>query len=117
MSPKFFHDNQGANLGFSVGNYLKEEKVMYNDGTIINIYIVFKLSLFSSSNITLDNCLFGAVAIENNSAASADEYKYSAYGVSYNSQSCSHKDSGKNAKDLTTFGADLSNSSYSSRNK
>ena len=117
LCPKLFYDNEGAHLGFGLGDYLKQEKVVYNHGSIINIYIVYKLNFSATSNITLDNCLFGAVTLTKNSASSADEYKYSGYGIAFDSQTYSHKDSGKNAKDLIIFGADLSNSSHAENKK
>ena len=108
MSPKFFYDNKGVHLSFSGDNYLKQGKVVYNHGSIINIYVVYKLNFSSSSDITLNNCLFGAVKLTKNSPR-ADKQKYSGYDIAFNSQSYSHKKSGKNAKDLIIFGADLSN--------
>ena len=45
------------------GSCLKQDKVTYNHGTIVNIHIVYEIS--KSYNIssypTLENCLFGAV--------------------------------------------------------
>ena len=39
---------------------------------MINIYVVYKLNFSSSSDITLDNCLFGAVTQTKNGASAAD---------------------------------------------
>ena len=43
------------------GSCLKQDKVTYNHGTIVNIYIVYEISknYNISSYPTLENCLFG----------------------------------------------------------
>ena len=45
------------------GNCLKQEKITFNHGKILNIYIVYEIerSVNISSYTTLENCLFGAV--------------------------------------------------------
>ena len=65
------------------GSCLKQDKVTYNHGEIVNIYIVYEISQnFSSSSYpTLENCLFGAVSLTKN--ADIDKYKYSGYGVGF----------------------------------
>ena len=47
------------------GSYLKEDKITYTHGKIINIYIVDEISknYNISSYSTLENCLFGAVSL------------------------------------------------------
>ena len=41
---------------------LKQNKVTYNHGSIINIYIVYRLPPYvNTSGVTLENCLFRAV--------------------------------------------------------
>ena len=46
------------------GSCLKQGKVTYNHGTIVNIYIAYEISKHYdiSSYPTLENCLFGAVS-------------------------------------------------------
>ena len=48
-----------------VGSYLKQPKISYTHGKVVNIYIIYKLDVSSSHNNdhTLKNCLFGAVAL------------------------------------------------------
>ena len=45
------------------GSCLKQDKVIFNHGKVVNIYIVYELGASSSSdsNPTLKNCLCGAV--------------------------------------------------------
>ena len=56
-------------------NYLKQDKVTFNHGKIVNTYIIYKIS--KNINIidypTLENCLFGAVILIQN--ADIDRYK------------------------------------------
>ena len=67
-------------VGFS-RNYLKQDKIMYTDGRVVNIYIVYEIS--KSINIsdypTLENCLLGAVSLHKN--ADIDMYGYFWYGI------------------------------------
>ena len=47
------------------GSCLKQPKISYTHGIIVNIYIVYELGASSSNSNdpTLQNCLFGAVAL------------------------------------------------------
>ena len=57
------------------GSRLKQDKVMYNHGKIVNICIVYEKSKnYSISTYpTLENCLFGAVSLTK--YADIDKYK------------------------------------------
>ena len=61
------------------GSCLKQDKVTFNHGEVVNIYIVYEIS--KSINIsdypTLENFLYGAVSLTKNAAI--DKYKYSGY--------------------------------------
>ena len=48
-----------------IGSCLKQDKVIFNHGKAVSIYIVYKLgaSSSSSSHPTLKNCLFGAITL------------------------------------------------------
>ena len=65
------------------GSCLKQDKVTYNHGTIVNIYIVYEISqnCSISSYPTSENCLFGAVSLTKN--ADIDQYKYFGYGIGF----------------------------------
>ena len=44
------------------GDLLKQNKVTYDHGPIVNIYVVYRLTpKTNNSGATLENCLFGAV--------------------------------------------------------
>ena len=48
------------------GSCLKQDKITYIYGKIVNIYIIYEINLWNykcSDNPTLGNCLFGAVKL------------------------------------------------------
>ena len=59
------------------GSCLKQSKISYDHEKVANIYIVYELGTSSShiNNLTLRNCLFGAVTLTKN--ADIDKYGYS----------------------------------------
>ena len=76
------------------GSCLKQDKITYIHGTIVNIYTAYEISnSFSiSSHPTLENCLFGAVRLTKN--ADIDEYKYSGYGIGFDRKGTFSVDNG-----------------------
>ena len=71
----------GSKIGVKFsGSCLEQDKATYGHGTVVNIYIVYKIS--KNYNIisypTLENCLFGAVSLTKR--AKIDQYKYSGIG-------------------------------------
>ena len=61
QSPRLVYNNTGIKLNFS-GDLLKQDKVQYNHGPIVNIYVVYRLACrTNNSDVNLENCLFGAV--------------------------------------------------------
>ena len=67
-----------------IGGCLKQSnKLTYTHKKIVNIYTVYELGAFSSSNSdpTLKNCLFGAVTLTKN--ADIEKYGYSGYGIGF----------------------------------
>ena len=81
---KTIHDNARIKVGFN-GDLLTQNQITYNHGSLVNIYIVFEITKTNTkiSNIALENCLFGAVKLIKN--ADVDKYKYSGYGIGFNS--------------------------------
>ena len=63
------------------GSCLKENKITYTHGKIVNIYIVYEINknYIISSYPALENCLFGAVSLAKNN----DIDKYSGYGIEF----------------------------------
>ena len=82
ITPKLSYYGTKTRVEFN-GSCLKQDKVTFKHGKIVNISIVFEIS--KSINIsdypTLENCLFGAVSLNKN--ANVDRYKYSGYGIGF----------------------------------
>ena len=65
---KIVYDNARIKVKFN-GNLLKQNKVTYNHGSIVSIYIVYRLTPkinLGGIGPTLQNCLFGAVKLTKN---------------------------------------------------
>ena len=59
---------------------LKQDKITFNYGKKVNIYIVYDLdSNLNNFDPTLENCLFGTIKITKN--VDIDKNKYSGYGT------------------------------------
>ena len=62
---------------------MKQDKITFNLGQVVNIYIVYEISMGIniSNHLTLVNCLFGAVTLTKN--ADIDKYKHSGYRIGF----------------------------------
>ena len=91
---------------------LKQPKISYTHGTIVNIYIVYELGASGSNNNdpTLKNCLIGAVTLTKN--ADIDKYGYSGYGIGFDRRSSFSFPSGGFGQNVLIFGADMSSSAH-----
>ena len=97
------------------GNCLKQDKVTYNHGKIVNIYIVYEISKnYNSSYPTLENCLFGTVSLTK--YADIDEYRYSGYAIGFDRHGEFSFGNGL-GKNCIIFGADLCSSSDANNQK
>ena len=95
-----------------IGSYLKQPKISYTHGKVVNIYIVYELGASSSHNNdpTLKNCLFGAVTLTKN--ADIDKYGYSGYGTGFDRKSSfSFRSSGFGQNEII-FAVDMSSSAH-----
>ena len=68
----------------SDGSCLKQEKVTFNHGKVVNIYIVYEITKIAivgsyDNHPALQDGLFGAVKLKKN--ADIDKYGYSGYGL------------------------------------
>ena len=90
------------------GSCLKQDKVTFNHGKVVNIYIVFEIS--KSINIseypTIEDCLFGAVSLTKN--ADIDKYKYSGYGIGFDRHGSFSSPGIGLGRSVIIFGADMS---------
>ena len=86
LSPALNYYGTKTRVKFT-GSCLKQSKISYNHGKVVNIYIVYELGA-SSSNVnhpTLKNCLFGAFTLTKN--GDIDKYGYSGYGIGFDRRS------------------------------
>ena len=89
---------------------LIQDKIIFNHGKVINIYIVYELGA-STSNVsdpTLKHCLFGAVTLTKN--ADIEKYKYSGYRIGFNRRSSFSFPEGGFGQNVLIFGVDMSSS-------
>ena len=91
------------------GSSLKQDKVTFNRGPIINIYILYEISenYNISSYPTLEHCLFGAVSLTKH--ADIDQYKYSGYGIGFDRKAEISFGNGF-GRNCIIFGVDMSSS-------
>ena len=87
------------------------QKLSTSIGLIANYYIVYRLNpKTNSSNIVLENSLFGKIEITKN--ADTDKYKYQGHGIGFDlSGIFSHPDGG-DGKNVIIFGVDMTNSKH-----
>ena len=108
QAPRLVYDNARIKLNF-IGDLLKQDKVTYNRGPIVNIYFAYRLTPgVNNSGVTLENCLFGAVKLSKNT--DIDKYKYSGYGNGFDSRGTFLHPSGEFGKNFIIFRADMSSS-------
>ena len=90
------------------GGCLKQPKISYTHGKVVNIYIVYELGASSSHNNdpTLKNCLFGAVTLTKN--ADIDKYRYSGYGIGFDRRGSFSFPGGRFGQNVLVFGVDMS---------
>ena len=92
---------------------LKQNAITYNHGKSVNIYIVCEINKTdntTSSDPTLENCLFGAVTLTKK--ADINKYKYSGYGIVFDRRSRFSFPSGGFGQNVLIFGVDMSFSSH-----
>ena len=94
------------------GDCLEQQKITYNLGKVVNVYIVYSLGASSSnySNSTIKNCLFGAVTLTKN--ADIDKYGYSGYGISFDRRGSFSFPGGRFGQKVILFGVDMSSSAH-----
>ena len=82
LNPSLDYAGNKIRVKFSAG-CLKQEKITFNHGKTVNIYIVYEIekSVDISSYPTLENFLFGAVKLTK--YVDVDLYKYSGYGTGF----------------------------------
>ena len=107
--PSLAYDNASMKLTFN-GEFLKHDKVTYNHGPIVNIYIVYKSTPFTTStkSAALEICLSGAANLTKNDYIS--KYKYSGYSIGFDSKGTFSHPSGRFGEKGIILGVDMSSS-------
>ena len=82
FNPSLNYVGTKARVEFN-GDCLKQDKISFDHGKIVNIYIVYEKdkNVNISSYPTLENCLFGAVKLIK--YIDFDQYKYTGYGIGF----------------------------------
>ena len=91
------------------GSCLKQDKITYIRGAIVNIYTVYKInSTLNSFDPTLENGLFGSVKLTKNT--DIKKCKYSGYDIGFDSKGTFMFSNSQFACNVIIFGADMSSS-------
>ena len=90
------------------GSCLKQPKISYTHGKVVNIYIVYKIGASSSYNNdpTLKSCLFDAVTLIKN--ADIQKYGYSGFVIIFDRRSSFSFPGGGFDQNVLIFGVDMS---------
>ena len=115
ITPELNFDGTKTKLEFN-GICLKQDKVTYNHGKIVNINIVYEIDQNYSISCypTLEKCLFRAVSLTKNT--DIDKYKYSGYGIGFDRHGEFSFVNGF-VRNCIIFGADLSSYSHDNNKK
>ena len=99
------------------GSCLKQPKLQYTHGNIVIIYIAYELGASScnDNDLTLKNCLFGAVTLSKN--ADIDKYGYSGYWNEFDRRSTFSFPGGGFGQNVLIFRADMSSSAHINNKK
>ena len=108
LNPKLSFFGTKTRVDFR-GSCLKQDKITFNHGKIVNIYIVYELDkTYVKTHPTLVNCLFGAVSITKN--ADIDKNKYSGYGIGFDRTGIYLLPDGSFGRNVKIFGVDMNSS-------
>ena len=95
-----------------IGSCLKrEDAAPFSLNDIVNLFIVCELDRWSqdtNTDLIPKDCFFGVVKLTKN--ADPDKYKYSSYGIGFDSHSQFLFTDGSMGKNVIIFGADMSSS-------
>ena len=111
-SPTLLNKNNRLGVTFNE-SYMKQNKLGYSHGKIVNLYIVNELKnrRIDNPDFTVQNGLFGAVKMTKN--AKTSHYKYEGYGICFDSESSFSFGNRIDSKNVIIFGVNTSNSSHS----
>ena len=108
ITPYLSYDGTKTIAEFN-GSCLKQDKITYNHGKVVNIYLVYEIvgGYSSDDNYpTLQNALSGAIKLTKN--ADIDKYGYSGYGIGFDRRSSFSFPGGGFGQNAIVFGVDKS---------
>ena len=108
LSPSLNYLGNKIRVKFSE-SCLKQDKIRYTNGKIVNICIVYEMNKNDNTIIsdpTLENCLFGAVTLTKN--VNIDRYGYSGYGIGCNRKGSFSFSGGGYGQNVLISGVDMS---------
>ena len=106
LTPALNYYGTKTRLEFT-GSCLKQSKISYNHGKVVNIYIVYELGASSSyiNDPTLKNSLFDAVTLTKN--ADIDKHGCSGYGIGFDRRGSFSFPAGGYGQNVLIFGVDM----------
>ena len=111
LTPELSYYGTKTRVKFT-GSCLKQWKISYTHGKVVNIYIIYELGASSSdvNDHTLKNCVFGEFALTKNSGI--DKYGYSGYGIGFDRRGSFSFPGGGFGQNVIIFGVDMSSSAH-----
>ena len=112
LTPLIDHYGSKVRLKFNKDCLKQPNRITYDYGDKVNVYIVYELAAFSSSisNPTLKNCLFGAVTLTKN--IDIEKYGYSGFGIGFDKRSSFTFLGAGFGQNVLIFGVDVSSSAH-----
>ena len=106
------HYDSKVRLKFNKDFFKQPNKLTYDYGHKISVYIVYKLGASSSSitDPTLKNCLFDATTSTKN--ADIEKYGYSGFSIGFDRRSSFSFPGGRFGPNVLSFGIDMSSSAH-----
>ena len=110
-----YYDGPKIKVFFEV-SCLIQERVTFNHGKIVNIYIVCKIIRIANingnrdTNLAIENASFGAASLTEN--ADVDKDKYSGYGFSFDKRESFSFPGAGYGQNVIIFGADMNSSPH-----
>ena len=105
--------NQNNRLGVTFnGNYMKQNKLGYAHGSVVNICIVYSVKNrnIDSPDLTVQNGLFGGIKITKD--VNTSQCKYFGYGICFDGKGKFSIGNITNGKNVLIFGVNTSSSIY-----
>ena len=110
LSPSLNYLGTKIKIKFS-GSCLKQDKITYTHGKIVNNYIVYEINKKDNTKIsdpTLEKCLFGAVTLTKH--VNINRYGYSGYGIGFDRKGSFSFSGGGYGQNVLIFGVDMTSS-------